>query len=175
MNIRRITKAGLLLAVMCITGCFSIALGDNVKVSLQLLTVFIIFALDDYLIDKIVIIGSYILLGLFLPIYAGFASGISPTFGFVIGFLFASVPFHFLYKLPLKHKVLNFVFATLATILIVYVTGSVFLSLYLGIAYIPSLMISVVPYIPFDIAKIVIAFLIVRILDPVVNKGSRPL
>lgn len=170
MSIKRITTAGILLAVMCALGCLSIPFGDNVKVSLQLLVVFIIFALEDHLVDKLVITGLYLLLGLFLPIYAGFNAGITPTFGFVISFVVAAVPFHFLNKIKMKNEPIKFGIVCLVTILVVYLIGSVFLALYLKMDYFPSLMISVVPYIPFDIAKVVIAFFVVKLLKPVINR-----
>ena len=150
MNVRRITTAGIFLALMCALGCLSIPFGDNVKVSLQLLVVFIVFSLTDHLLDKLIITGAYLLLGLFVPIYAGFMAGITPTFGFVISFVVAAFPFHFLSKIKLKHESITFAITCLVTTLVVYIIGSVFLALYLKMDYIPSLMISVVPYIPFE-------------------------
>ncbi|MCQ2087432.1 MAG: biotin transporter BioY [Bacilli bacterium] len=177
MNIRRITTAGIFLAVLCALGCLSIPFGENVKVSLQLLVVFIIFALTDHLLDKIIITGAYLVLGLFLPIYAGFNAGITPTFGFVISFVVAAIPFHFLYKIKFKNEAITFGLTCLVTTLLVYVIGSLFLYFYLKSAgstmtFGKSLMISVVPYIPFDIAKIVIGFFAVKLLKPVVNKNK---
>ena len=97
--VQRITKNAIYLAMLCAIGMFSIPLGDNVKVSLQLLMVFIIGLTVNSLVDSLIITGLYLLLGLFLPIYAGFNAGVSPTFGYVISFVLICVPLFFINKL----------------------------------------------------------------------------
>ena len=86
-TVRRITYNALMLALMCIVGMLSIPLGTNIKISLQLLIVFIVALTCSSFIDCLIITGLYLVLGLFAPIYAGFISGITPTFGFVISFV----------------------------------------------------------------------------------------
>ena len=86
-TIKRITKNAIMLAMLCVIGMFSIPLGDNIKVSLQLLMVFIIGLTVSTFYDGIIITGLYLLIGLFAPVYAGFNAGITPTFGFVISFV----------------------------------------------------------------------------------------
>ena len=54
--------------------------------------------------------------------------------------------------------------ACLVSLLICYIIGSIFLMLYLKLSIEKALLISVVPYIPFDIAKIIIATLVVSVL-----------
>ena len=89
--IRRIATDGILVAMFCVIGMFSIPFGDSVKVSLQLLFVFVIGLANftDYL-DCLAITIAYLVIGLVLPVYAGFNTGISPTFGYVISFVFPS-------------------------------------------------------------------------------------
>ena len=48
--------------------------------------------------------------------------------------------------------------------LICYIIGTLFLMFYLKISIEKALLVSVVPYLPFDIAKIVIAILVVSLL-----------
>ena len=88
--VRRLCRNAILLALLCVIGMFSVPLGDNVKVSLQLLIVFLIALLAEGVVDTLIVTGCYVLLGLFMPIYAGFSSGITPTFGFVLGFVLAA-------------------------------------------------------------------------------------
>nr|MCR5491374.1 hypothetical protein [Bacilli bacterium] len=57
--VRRITKNGLLLALLCVVGMFSIPLGENIKVSLQLLMVMIICLISDSVFDCLIITGCY--------------------------------------------------------------------------------------------------------------------
>ena len=98
-TVKRITKDAVMLALICLVGMFSIPLGSNIKVSLQLLVVFLICLTAESVIDCLFITSLYLLIGLFLPIYAGFNAGIGPTFGYVIGFVIASPAIFFLNKL----------------------------------------------------------------------------
>ena len=163
-QIKRITRNAIMLALMCIVGMFSIPLGANIKVSFQLLIVFIIGLTSVSFIDTLIITSLYLVIGLFVPVYAGFSANISPTFGFVVSFVVLSFPLYFLNKLPIKNQFLRMGIACLISLLICYVIGSVFLMLYLKLSLEKALLISVVPYIPFDIAKIVIAVLVVSLL-----------
>ena len=163
-TVQRLTKNAVLLALMCVIGMFSLPLGDNIKVSLQLLMVFIIGLSASSFIDSVIVTGLYLLLGLFLPIYAGFNAGISPTFGFVISFPIICVPLYFLSKLKIKNQFIRMSIACLVGLIICYTIGTLFLKFYLNIGVEKALLIAVVPYIPFDIAKIVIAELVVSLL-----------
>ena len=163
-TVQRLTKNAILLALMCVIGMFSLPLGDNIKVSLQLLIVFIIGLTASSFIDSVIVTGLYLLLGLFLPIYAGFNAGISPTFGFVISFPIICVPLYFLDKLKIKNQFIRMSIACLVGLIICYTIGTLFLKFYLNIGVEKALLIAVVPYIPFDIAKIVIAELVVSLL-----------
>ena len=163
-TIRRITKNAIMLAMLCIIGMFSIPLGDNIKVSLQLLMVFIIGLTVDAFYDGIIITGLYLLLGLVAPIYAGFHVGITPTFGFVISFVVIAPLLYFMNKLPIKNQFVRMSIACVITLVVCYAIGSLFLALYLNLNIQKALLIAVVPYVPFDIAKIVIAVLVVSLL-----------
>ena len=162
--IQRMTRNAVMLALLCVVGMFSIPLGDNIKVSLQLLMVFIIGLTSVSFLDTLVITSLYLLIGLFAPVYAGFSAGVSPTFGFVISFVVLSFPLHFLNKLKIKNQYLRMAIACLVSLIVCYAIGSLFLALYLKLDIQKALLISVVPYIPFDLVKIVLAVLVVTLL-----------
>ena len=152
--VKRLTRNALLLALFCVIGMFSIPLGDHLKVSLQLWMVFMICFLAEGLVDALIVISSYVLIGLFLPIYAGFAVGITPTFGFVLGFIIAAPAIYLLYRyLPLKF-IVRMTLAGFAGILIVYISGTIFMCLYLSWSVGTTLVVAVLPYIPFDLIKL---------------------
>ena len=153
-----------MLAIMCIVGMIALPLGDNIKVSLQLLVVFVIGLTAASFIDAVIVMGLYVLLGLFMPIYAGFSAGITPTFGFVLSFVVIVIPLYFLNKLPIKNQFLRMSIACVVALIICYIIGTLFLKFYLNISIEKALLIAVVPYLPFDVAKIVIANLIVSLL-----------
>ena len=164
-TIKRITKNAITLAMLCVIGMFSLPLGDNIKVSLQLLMVFIIGLTVATFYDGMIITGLYLLLGLVAPIYAGFSVGVTPTFGFVISFVVITPIIYFLNKLPIKNDFLRMSIACIVALIICYLIGALFLALYLHLDIQKALLIAVVPYVPFDIAKIVIAVLVVSILN----------
>ena len=161
---RRICKNAVLLAMICVIGMFSIPLGANIKVSLQLLMVLIICLTAESFIDPIIITSLYLLLGLFIPIYAGFNAGISPTFGYVISFVVISPIIYFINKMPKVHYVLRMFIACFTGLLVCYLIGTIFMMLYLSMDFTKVLMISVVPYLPFDVIKIVLSVIIVVML-----------
>ena len=164
-TIKRITKNAIMLAMLCVIGMFSLPLGDNIKVSLQLLMVFIIGLTVATFYDGMIITGLYLLLGLVAPIYAGFSVGVTPTFGFVISFVVITPIIYFLNKLPINNDFLRMSIACIVALIICYLIGALFLALYLHLDIQKALLIAVVPYVPFDIAKIVIAVLVVSILN----------
>ena len=163
-QIVRMARNAVMLALLCVIGMFSLPLGDNIKVSLQLLVVFIIGLTASSFVDSIIVTGLYVLLGMFLPIYAGFKAGISPTFGFVLSFPIICVPLYFLNKLKIKNQFIRMSIACVVALLLCYVIGTIFLKLYLNISIEKALLIAVVPYLPFDIVKIIIAELTVSLL-----------
>ena len=173
MDVRRITKNAILLALLCVTGMFSIPMGENIKVSLQLLTLFLIFGITDKLFDKILIPALYLALGLIAPIYAGFQAGITPTFGFVISFVIIAIPFHFLYKYIKLKWYLRYIIACSVSLIIVYLCGSIFMMIYLQISYGKALMFSVVPYIGFDVIKIAICTIAIKYLPDSIRSDPR--
>ena len=163
-QIIRLTRNAVMLALLCIIGMFSLPLGDNIKVSLQLLMVFIIGLTAASFIDAVIVTSLYLAIGLLIPVYAGFTIGVTPTFGFVVSFVVLVVPLYFLNKLPIKNQFVRMSIACFVGLIICYAIGTTFLALYLNLNIQKALLIAVVPYIPFDIAKIVIAVLVVSIL-----------
>ena len=163
-TIKRISRNAIYLAILCVVGMFALPLGENIKVSLQLLIVLIIGLTIPSFIDGVIITSLYLLLGLFLPIYAGFKSGISPTFGFVISFVVIVVPLHFINKIPIKNQFVRMGLACFVALILCYLVGCLFFTLYMHLSLQNALLITVVPYIPFDIVKIIMAVLIVSLL-----------
>ena len=164
-TVKRITRNAVMLALLCIVGMFSIPLGANIKLSLQLLMVFLICLTVEHVVDALIITSLYLALGLFLPIYAGFSVGVTPTFGYVISFVVISPIIFYLNKIPKLNPAIRMFIACFVGLLVCYTIGTIFMMLYLSMDLAPTLLISVVPYIPFDIAKIIVAILTTLILS----------
>ena len=172
---KRITYWAMMLALFCVLGMFSIKFGDNIKVSLQLFVVFLIGMLSISILDSFIITSCYLLLGLFLPIYAGFSSGVSPTFGFVIAFIPGSMILT-LIKNAFKNnekvtlKIVGLVVGCLACTIIAYIGGATFMYFYfMGLGKEKTvqtvLSLCITPYIPFDLIKIALAVPVYLVLE----------
>ena len=162
--IHRLTRNAILLALMCVIGMFSFPLGENIKVSLQLLMVFIIALLAEGVVDTIFVTGCYVLMGLFLPVYAGFSSGVTPTFGFVLGFVVAAPLIYLFNKIKAIPAWPRMILECALGLIPVYFAGTLFMMLYLNWDISKTLLVSVVPYLPFDAVKVALAVLTVMAL-----------
>lgn len=160
MTVKRIVQNAVMLALMCVIGMISIPLGTDIKVSLQLIMVYLICLTAESVFDCLIITSLYLGLGFLLPIYAGLGMGISPTFGYVISFVVISPIIYFLNKVKIKNDILRITIACATGLIVCYTIGTIFMMLYLEWDLLTTLAFSVVPYIPFDIAKIVIVILI---------------
>ncbi len=119
-------------------------------------------------------LGVYLLLGAIgLPIFAGGTGGIGvlmgPTGGYLLGFLLGGV------GLSLLKEEVNALWAIgLGTfvfgIVVVNLIGSVWLMWMLGIDYPQALTIGVLPFIPGDLFKLVVAVLLYQQLSSRINQ-----
>ena len=120
----------------------------------------------------------FIVLGLIgLPIFTsggGIAAFVSPTGGFIIGFLAAAIAGSLLARK--KHdSVLYNVFVVLVMEIITYLIGLPWLKINLSTTWAKAFAVGLVPFIPGDAIKIAVAAISSRILYPEVQKLSSKL
>ena len=153
----------LMAAVICILGPLSLAIPISpVPISLTNLAVyFTIYVLGtkkgtiSYLI--------YLLIGLIgIPVFSGFTGGpaklLGPTGGYLIGFIFMAL----LSGLCIEHtenRNVHFIGMLLGTA-VCYLFGTVWLARLAGMSFGAALTAGVIPFIPGDLTKIVLALLI---------------
>ena len=148
-------------AIICILGPWAINIPIS-PVPITLCSMGIYFAL--YLLG--LKLGSisvllYVLLGAAgLPVFTNFSGGIGkvlgPTGGYIIGYLFlALICGFFIEKAPgkLPLQVIGFILGTA----VLYLFGTLWLQLQLGLTFPAALMAGVIPYIPGDIVKLILA------------------
>lgn len=108
----------------------------------------------------------YILIGIAgLPVFSGFGSGLAklsgPTGGYLAGYLFLTlIAGFFVEKSQGKYR---YVFYTLGLILgtaVMYMLGTIYLAWQLDLTFLQGLAAGVIPYLPGDTAKIVIALIV---------------
>lgn len=161
MTTKQLTMTALLAAIICILGPIALPLSFSpVPISLGTLGIYFALSVSDFKIGNLSII-VYILLGLVgLPVFASFTSGIGklmgPTGGYIIGYIFLGLIYgFFLHKFSGK-LVWNIVGMVLGTA-VCYAFGTAWLGFQLDKTFLQALSIGVIPYIPGDIAKMVIA------------------
>ena len=97
-KIKQLVVDAMFIALLVVSSFISIPI-NQIPYTLQTLVVFIIL-LTLPLKDSILIFVIYLIMGLIgLPVFSGFTSGITPTLGFIIGFII----------LPIIYKILNII------------------------------------------------------------------
>ncbi|MCJ7688791.1 MAG: biotin transporter BioY [Clostridiaceae bacterium] len=161
-NIHHLTLIGVMAAVTCILGPLSLPIGI-VPISLTNLAIyFSVYVLGQKRGTLSYIV--YLFIGLIgLPVFSGFSGGFTkifgPTGGYLIGFIFmAFISGIFIDKFP-NNIYMCFLGMILGTI-VTYIFGTAWLAYQSNITFNASLAVGVLPFIPGDIVKMVIASLI---------------
>src|SRR5476649_1368625 len=162
MKTRQLTLIGVMAAVTCILGPLSLPIGI-IPISLTNLAIyFAVYVLGGKRGTLSYIV--YLFIGLVgLPVFSGFSVGFTklfgPTGGYLIGFIFmAFISGIFIDKFSNKIY-MCFLGMALGTI-ITYIFGTAWLAYQINMTFIKALTVGVLPFIPGDIIKIVIASLI---------------
>lgn len=119
----------------------------------------------------------YLLLGLVgLPVFSGFAGGFGklagPTGGYLIGYLFLTIIAGiFTDSFPGK-RLLSLVGLVLGTA-VMYLFGTVWLSFQLNLSFMEGLAAGVLPYLPGDTAKILLALILAPALKRRISSAAR--
>lgn len=151
-------------AVICIISPWSLNIPISpVPISLSSLAVYIsVFVIGWKRATLSVFV--YILIGLAgLPVFSNFGSGIGkvvgPTGGYLIGYLFIAFVGGNLLERFYDRKWMRVV-ALLSGTAVMYLLGTLWLSYVLDLTLTESLWLGVIPYIPADIIKIIIAVIL---------------
>lgn len=169
MQTRELTQNAISLALLIICSQISFNLGP-VPFTLQTLAVlFISFNLKP--IQAFAVTSLYTMIGLVgFPVFANWSGGIqtalSPTFGFILGFIIASVvASHFIHRHSQRTWQHYFIAATVTTVIIygvgmAYFAGIMYFYKGANMPFAQILALTMLPFIPGDIAKAFIAILV---------------
>lgn len=168
--IKQLVVNAMFIALLVVSSFISIPI-NHIPYTLQTLLVFIILINLD-MKSSIIIFIIYLIMGLIgLPIFSSFTSGITPTFGFIIGFVITPLVYYIFDKLLLiKKDTKKYFIICLICLLVIDVIGCIFYSLYFEISIIESIILSILPYILFDILKIIIAILVSKRIKNIYTK-----
>jgi len=175
-KLKNITIDALFLALLIISAQLSITVGLT-KFTLQLLLVIVMAEFLD-LKNSLLVLTCYIVLGLIgVPVFASWGGGIAyvlaPTFGFVYGF-YALILIKCLFNFwnEKKHQpIFNWLGSILGLVMLYgigYLHGFLILKEVYGLEEL--LVLFIVPYVPFDLIKIVLGEVIVWRLNKYFKK-----
>jgi biotin transport system substrate-specific component len=104
----------------------------------------------------------YLLLGLVgLPVFAGGASGpsvlVGPTGGYLFGYVFAAYLTGRITESKRSPRLVWMIFATLSGLFLIYAFGEIGLWMWLKISFPALLMFGVIPFLPLDVIKAIMA------------------
>lgn len=162
LNIKRITYISILTCILCVVSPFSLNIG-TIPITLSLFIICIIGIIcKPY--ESLLAVILYIFIGLIgIPVFSSFTSGIGmiigPTGGFIIGYIPCILIISLITRINKKQISLYFISTFLGTI-VCYLIGTLWYMLYANVTFKYSLLICVVPFVLFDIVKIILSSLV---------------
>ena len=180
---KNLAYSGIFLALLCVTGMFSIQF-TTINLSLQIAIIFILSCILERKLAALTVV-AYLILGLVgLPVFSkggGFGYVFQPSFGFLLGFIAGAFVLASTYSSKkIKSKLLAYVVGVFTSLFVVYVLGATYmyflLNFYMDVDYsvIKTLSVAVIPFVPFDIGKSVLAYFIIIALEKATGKSQRP-
>ena len=157
-----IVLVGVFVAIISICAWISIPMVP-IPITLQTLGIFITASILGAKLGTVSII-IYILLGAVgLPVFSNFTGGfgilLSPTGGFIIGFIFTALTIGIITSF--KNSILTNTLAMLLGLLLCYTFGTVWYCIYANVDFITAVLICVVPFLIGDSVKICISAILV--------------
>ena len=164
----QLTLTAVMAAVLCVLGPISIAIPVSpVPISLASMAVYLAVTVLGMKLGTLSCL-IYLLLGLVgIPVFAGGSAGAAklfgPTGGYLIGYLFLALIAGAFVGRFAENKWKNIAFAALGMILgtiVLYALGTAWLAYSAGMDFQAALWAGVIPFIPGDLVKMIIAVLL---------------
>lgn len=173
-TVYQLTTCALMAALMCVLGPNSVPIG-LVPVSLTNLVIYLavyLLGTKGSTISYIV----YLLLGMVgLPVFSGYEGGMGklagPTGGYLIGFILMAIVCGIFMELSHANVFITSIGMVLGTA-VAYLFGTVWFIHQLEYTWGEALAVCVYPFIPFDLAKIVIAGILGKAVRHALSKAN---
>lgn len=163
-NTKQMALVGVMTAVICILAPFSLNIPVSpVPISLGTLAIYFVITVLGMKRGTISVL-IYILLGLVgLPIFSGFTGGAAklfgPTGGYIVGYIFMALICGLFIDKWSDNLILSFLGMILGTA-VCYLFGTVWLAYQASMSLTQALWAGVIPYIPADLVKLILAMLV---------------
>ena len=159
LSTKNLSLMALMSALLCLLAPISIPIGP-VPITLSIFIIYII----SYILDAnsaLISVFIYLLMGIVgLPVFAGYKSGLGvilgPSGGYLISYLVVVYISSYYNNKYYYNKILQLLFMFIALILC-YVCGTIWFSIFKKMTFIESLFICVFPFIITDVIKIIAA------------------
>ena len=166
-TIQKISFIAILAAFLCVLSPWSIPIGD-IPVTLATFALYLIGGLTKKF-DGLLVVLVYIFIGIIgIPVFSSFRGGIGvvlgATGGYIIGYLPAVIIISFLTCINKKQFFLYPLSMVLGTI-ICYFVGTIWYMFQTENSLAYALTVCVVPFIIFDIIKIIVASIVAYIIN----------
>lgn len=176
MTIKRIAIDSIFLALLIVSSYISIPISD-ISMTLQVLVV-LLLALVLPFIDAEIILVLYILMGIFgIPVFANFQAGfakiITPSFGFILSFIFVPIIFKLCSIIKFKKESLKKYIASFISLFSIYLFGILYLFIIKNVYEVDILNLIIIlflPLLPFDIIKVLVACVISNKIKPILER-----
>lgn len=164
----QLTLTAVMAAVICVLSPISLAIPVSpVPISLASMAIYLAVTVLGAKLGTLSCL-IYLLLGLVgLPVFAGYTGGadklFGPTGGYLIGYLFLALIAGAFVGRFTENKWKNIAFAALGMVLgtvVLYILGTAWLAYSAGMDFQAALWAGVIPFIPGDLVKMVIAVLL---------------
>lgn len=175
-KVKQMAIVALMTAVICVLSHFSLSIPISpVPISLCSMGIYFVVTVLGMKRGTISVL-LYILLGFAgVPVFAGFTAGAAklfgPTGGYIIGYIVLALIFGFFADKFEKNLLLTILGAVLGTI-VLYLFGTIWLAYQLHLGFVAALWAGVIPYIPGDIVKLIIAMLLGQTLRKRLSKAG---
>lgn len=161
LSVRQIALVGLMSAVICVLGPLSVNIPVSpVPVSLGFLGIYLAVSILGMKLGTLSV-SIYLLLGFAgVPVFTGFTAGVGkllgPTGGYITGYLFMALICGLFVDKWGGKTLVSLVGMALGTA-VCYLFGTVWLAAQMSLTFPHALAMGVLPYIPFDLAKMILA------------------
>ena len=185
MNVKRLATDSVFLCILIISAFTNVVIPiTEIAFTLQLLVVFLICYLLP-LTDSMIILLAYIVMGLIgIPVFSaggGIGDLVKPTFGYILGFVVMPIVMWLADKLPIKSDWLKSIVKGIIGLFVLYLIGTIYFcivkNVYLNVdnkvTFVAALLACVIPFIPIDLIKMVLAIVIKRRLKVVIDKDIK--
>lgn len=173
---KELTLTALMAAIICVLGPLSVPLPFSpVPISLTMIGIYLaVYAVG--MVRGTAAFLIYLLLGLVgLPVFSGFTGGpaklAGPTGGYLVGFIFTGLISGFFVDRWWKNRLISGVGMILG-IAAAYLFGTIWLAYGAGMTFEQALALGVIPYVGFDLVKIVVLVIVGPELKKVLIKAN---